>query len=368
MQYNLNIEDQEDLEVFVLDENQESGNLLSSTLKDLGHTRIRTSSKIDKLILDNKHYHKSILFITQSLYSQLGDQIIKNLPVIQIIYPKDMGEIKNPANGYISNQFNKNEVRLALQVAKIKIIYMEQISELFSKVHAKHKLVRIGEFAGSIVHDINNFNSIIQGNFILIDRLSNNSKDATLIDINKYSKKGFIGSQRIENLTERYRKIMFSEDHSDVEEIDLCNLLDEVEQYFEIKFNQGSITYKHDLKKDFKVRANSIELLQCFINLVSNSTQELQKIPKNNRAIEITHQCSGSTILLKIQDTGSGVPKEFVNKIFDPFTSSKKKEGGMGLGLNVVKSLLEKNGGKISYDIASSKTTFLITLPLLKSF
>ena len=76
----------------------------------------------------------------------------------------------------------------------------------------------------------------------------------------------------------------------------------------------------------------------------------------------------GSEVILRIQDTGTGVPQEIQKKIFEPFFTTKSEGIGTGLGLSLSQKVVEKYGGKISL-VSSSKqgTLFEIRMPRLRS-
>lgn len=70
----------------------------------------------------------------------------------------------------------------------------------------------------------------------------------------------------------------------------------------------------------------------------------------------------GNYVCLTITDSGPGIPKEYIDKIFDPFFTMKKE--GKGLGLSIVKNVIEKSGGKIEVEsISEIGTTFRIYIP-----
>jgi hypothetical protein len=73
-------------------------------------------------------------------------------------------------------------------------------------------------------------------------------------------------------------------------------------------------------------------------------------------------------ILLKVEDTGPGIPPDIIGRIFDPFFSTKKKGEGTGLGLSVVYGIVKSHGGDITVDSRPGDgTTFTIRLPLLSA-
>jgi signal transduction histidine kinase len=72
-------------------------------------------------------------------------------------------------------------------------------------------------------------------------------------------------------------------------------------------------------------------------------------------------------LLLKIQDTGPGIPKEIENKIFTPFFTTRTSDGGTGLGLFIVSSLIKKNNWLLKLETSPKGSIFSIAIPLENS-
>jgi two-component system, LuxR family, sensor kinase FixL len=72
---------------------------------------------------------------------------------------------------------------------------------------------------------------------------------------------------------------------------------------------------------------------------------------------------NGSTVLVEVQDTGTGIPPEKLESIFDPFVTSKRD--GLGMGLSICRSIVERHGGRIwAANNPDRGATFSITLPI----
>ncbi len=104
------------------------------------------------------------------------------------------------------------------------------------------------------------------------------------------------------------------------------------------------------------------DLTQIFVNLLTNACHAL---PKSGGTITVAARRAEGTIALELSDTGSGIPKAALARIFDPFFSTKPEGVGTGLGLTIVKDLIEKQGGSISVEsIEGAGTRFLFSLPM----
>ena len=100
------------------------------------------------------------------------------------------------------------------------------------------------------------------------------------------------------------------------------------------------------------------------MNLVSNAAQAME--PKDGGRLDIesgVHPQDGQ-ILIRIKDTGIGIPPENISKLFEPFFTTKKRKG-VGLGLSVAYGIVQDHGGSIQVQSAvGAGSTFTIKLPL----
>ncbi|NJL90858.1 MAG: PAS domain-containing protein, partial [Coleofasciculaceae cyanobacterium SM2_1_6] len=103
------------------------------------------------------------------------------------------------------------------------------------------------------------------------------------------------------------------------------------------------------------------ELNQVWTNLVHNALQAM-----NNRGIlTITVQLQKKHVCVEITDSGQGIPPEILPQIFEPFFTTKPTGEGSGLGLNIVRKIIDKHDGTISVRSVPTVTTFTIYIPLI---
>jgi len=102
------------------------------------------------------------------------------------------------------------------------------------------------------------------------------------------------------------------------------------------------------------------ELNQVWTNLIHNALQAMDNLGR--LTIDVMQQ--GNHIYVKITDSGKGIPPEVMPKIFQPFFTTKPSGEGSGLGLDIVKKIIEKHQGQIEVDSIPGKTTFTVLLPL----
>lgn len=110
-----------------------------------------------------------------------------------------------------------------------------------------------------------------------------------------------------------------------------------------------------------EILCNPDELNQVWTNLIHNAIQAMEN--RGTLTIDVTQE----TDLLKIgiTDSGKGIPSEVMPKIFEPFFTTKPPGEGNGIGLNIVKKIVEKHQGKITVESQPGNTKFTVYLPIL---
>ncbi len=173
-------------------------------------------------------------------------------------------------------------------------------------------------------------------------------------------------SQNINNAVERASKIVFAlksyARYDSSGEKQVSDITDGLETVLEL--------YRNYFKKGIKVTRNyqsvppipcyGDELVQVWTNLIHNAIQAMDGQGK----LEIAVAQQQESIVVEITDSGAGIPPEVAPKIFDPFFTTKPAGEGSGLGLDIVRKIITKHQGTITFESISGKTTFLVTLPI----
>ena len=112
-----------------------------------------------------------------------------------------------------------------------------------------------------------------------------------------------------------------------------------------------------------RARFDRTQLIRVVTNLVKNSIQSIaQKNPEEPR-IDVIVETEGTSVNILVSDNGIGVPEENKTCIFEPqFTT---KTSGMGLGLGMVKNIVETYGGTITLQSSEEKTVFKVSFPAM---
>jgi PAS domain S-box-containing protein len=144
--------------------------------------------------------------------------------------------------------------------------------------------------------------------------------------------------------------------------VDLRQTIDDSLEMFHERMTRSRIKVEKVIEANMpSVHADRDQLIQVLINLVMNS---IHAMPEGGR-LKLSLARESSHVCLSVSDTGQGIPEEIRSKVFDPFFTTKDFGKGTGLGLTVVKGIIEEHGGTIAVESAVDKgTTFWIRLPL----
>lgn len=154
-----------------------------------------------------------------------------------------------------------------------------------------------------------------------------------------------------------------------MENVSLCDVIESAVETAEPLISEKNHTIEIEKpSKPIMVRADFVRLSQVFSNLLNNAAKYMD----HGGLITVTMEQSNNYVLLHIKDTGIGIAPEKLPTVFDLFTqvdsSLTRSEGGLGIGLTLVKSLVEMQKGIVEArsDGLNSGSTFTVTLPITK--
>lgn len=146
------------------------------------------------------------------------------------------------------------------------------------------------------------------------------------------------------------------------EKINLNELIESVLEEMNIKAADKNIKLNMDIKEDINIYSDTVLIMRVFINLVSNAI----KYGKENGYVNINAYQTDKEVICTVEDNGIGISSENIDKIWNRFyqvNPSRDNENSLGLGLSMVKTIIEKMGGKINVTSKENVgTTFKIIL------
>jgi signal transduction histidine kinase len=211
-----------------------------------------------------------------------------------------------------------------------------------------------GRLAASVAHEINTPLQTIQTNLKLMQITAGEEHRVFLGDaLEEIRRVGRI----VRQLLDFYRPAATS-----VGPIDVAALLERILLLLGKRIRDQRVTVVWETTGELPlVHGRADELTQVMLNLVVNA---LDVMPHGGKlTIGVAHAASSGQIQITIGDTGTGIPPDLLEQIFDPFVTTK--ENGTGLGLSISKQITEQHGGIIRVEsTAGVGSLFTIELPL----
>jgi two-component system phosphate regulon sensor histidine kinase PhoR len=151
----------------------------------------------------------------------------------------------------------------------------------------------------------------------------------------------------------------------DREAVDFRRLIDQTVKLFEQRVKEKDLSLVVNVRDGTPpVKVDPFKIEQLLINLLDNAV----KYTEQGEIIEVRADVEGRSLVLRVRDTGIGIPREDIPRIFERFyvvdKSRSRKSGGTGLGLSIVKHIVLLHGGTIEVDSAQGEgTMFTVRLP-----
>jgi two-component system, NtrC family, sensor kinase len=222
------------------------------------------------------------------------------------------------------------------------------------------KLAALGIVAAGIAHEVKNpLAIIIQGVEYL--RTSTGS-DALIINvIDRINKSAFRADSIIKGLLSFTRQMPIQ-----AEQVNIEPVIDETLSFIEHQLKLKNIKLIKQFSSELPTVTMDInQIKQVFLNLLLNSVDSMQNGGTITIVAEPVESVTGERHLQIIfTDTGSGIPKDKIEKVFDPFYITKDGPGNAGLGLSIAKGIIDKHSGTIKIESETDKgTRVIIGLP-----
>jgi two-component system sensor kinase FixL len=240
-----------------------------------------------------------------------------------------------------------------------------RLQELQSELVHISRLTAMGEMASAIAHELNQplaaISNYLRGSSRLLQNRSDDDSKAISDALEKANEQSLRAGQIIRRLRDFVSR---GESERRVESI--TKLIQEASALALVGIKDHDVHVFHQLDSEVdRVIADKVQIQQVLVNLVRNAVEAMQESPK--RELTIASMADEDDMaLVKVADTGSGIPAEAASQLFQPFFTTKPQ--GMGVGLSICRTIIESHGGRISVEPnEGGGTVFSFTLPRVTS-
>ncbi|MFH2138343.1 MAG: ATP-binding protein [Candidatus Omnitrophota bacterium] len=239
----------------------------------------------------------------------------------------------------------------------------KELVEMQKQLVQAEKLATVGTLAGGVAHEINNpLTAILTSVQMLLmsDEIADESDRESLELIEEATKRCRLIVQK---LMVYARKPM---DSADLVKVDFAEVIKNVINFLKYQLEQENITVITSIKDTgYFVEGNQNDLEHVVTNIILNGKDAIKQVKKSG-TISISLKEKGDWLILDIQDEGAGIPADLKNKIFDPFFTTKDVGKGLGLGLSICQSIIDRHNGLINVESEPEQGT-VFTIKLFKA-
>lgn len=235
------------------------------------------------------------------------------------------------------------------------------------------KMASLGQLTAGIAHEINNPINFISGgvqaiNSVTQEFIESNERtpeklESTIRDIQDLMASINNGVNRTASIISSLKTFTSPSEIIDTY-IDVKECVENSIVLLRRKLMDHDIDLTTHYHHQAKVLANSSQLSQVMINLLDNAIHALRDV-NGPRRIEVKTSEQGRELLIQVKDNGLGIDENDLPHIFEPFFTTKEVGSGVGLGLSISYSIIEKHKGKITCVSTLRKgTEFTVSLPM----
>ncbi|WP_319587344.1 ATP-binding protein [uncultured Desulfobulbus sp.] len=225
------------------------------------------------------------------------------------------------------------------------------------------KMANIGRLAAGIAHEINNPLQLIQMQAGWIDELLQEENPKNIENLEEYRKSVGKIKQHVHRAgTITHRLLGFSRKISAEYDVQLNELIRETISFLESEANSNNIVLNLHFEESLPmIKTDGAQVQQILMNLIENSLDAVG----SEGQVDITTSRSAKEVYVQIADSGPGITPELLERIWEPFFTTKEAGKGTGLGLSICSDIAHKLGGTITVENRpQSGALFTLKLPL----
>jgi PAS domain S-box-containing protein len=232
---------------------------------------------------------------------------------------------------------------------------------LEARMIASAKLAELGEMAGGIAHEINSPLAAIMGRVGLMkDRVSHHKFDAEIFsrDLAKIE----VTVERIAKIITGLKAFSRGGENDPMVEVSVSVVVQNTLELCQERFKHMGVELRLNVPQDLMVSCRESQVSQILLNLMNNGLDAIKELP--DKWISLDFEKTDEMLRCFVTDSGPGIPEATVEKIMQPFFTTKEVGKGTGLGLSVSLGLARAHEGDLFYVKDCGHTRFCLELPL----
>lgn len=327
------------------------------------------SDKNHKLILYNKSAERLLHLSGSDLTEQYVWKVINDQEVSEFFY-YSLTEHEKIVDKEFTLDTGGSSRTLACSIMPLvmdgkiqgNLIHINDITEQkeeAARLRQAERLASLTTLAAGIAHEIKNPLGSMSIHIQLMKKAINGKKNVESDHIEKHLE---IINEEINRLNGIVVDFLFAVRPMDtqLEKDELNRIIKEMLQFASVEMEEAGVTLHTNLDENIpRILLDEKYIKQALLNIIKNAVAAMP----NGGTLTISTHRDNDSVVLKIEDTGSGIPNDIIDKIFEPYFTTK--DFGSGLGLTVVYKIVKEHMGEISLKSKEGEgTTFFIHFPI----
>ncbi|MFQ5428644.1 MAG: ATP-binding protein, partial [Thermodesulfobacteriota bacterium] len=255
---------------------------------------------------------------------------------------RDVSERKCLEDG-LRSKIIELEERVSERTKELEEAY-EKLKRSQQKIVQSTKLISLGEMGAGIAHELNSpLAGILTIVEVLLGRMDKEDRNYALLE--KVKDAALRSKHIIQDMLSYARPFK-----GDFEPLSLNTVLKSTLSLFVSEVNAADVEIRLNLCSDLpEVWGSRGQLMEVMLNLIKNARDSISSYGSISLSTHILEENGAHMAVAEIKDTGAGIPDEVIERVFDPFFSTKDKGGGLniGLGLSISQSIVKEHGGRL---------------------
>ncbi|AHC14341.1 Chemotaxis regulator - transmits chemoreceptor signals to flagelllar motor components CheY [Salinispira pacifica] len=330
---------------------------------------VLVSDKDNRLILSNKAAERMIPFREYDMYEKIIWDVVADRDIAEFIQTTIEREESIRDREFTLDNLGNTRI-LALSIMPLvrrgrvrgNVVHIEDISEKRwseARLRRAESLASLTTLAAGVAHEIKNPLGSIGIHIQLMQRTLDANESVKSDDVRSYLD---IVNEEVERLNRIVMDFLFAVRPMDIhlEDHDLNALLHEIMDFMKYEVEESGIQLKEDYQVDIPhILLDEKFIKQAILNIVKNAINAMS----DGGNLTLSTRCRGDEVILRIIDTGVGMSEEVMEKIFEPYFTTK--DFGSGIGLTIVYKIMKEHRGDISVISQEGRgTTFTLSFPV----
>lgn len=277
------------------------------------------------------------------------------------LYAK-LEEHKNELENKVQDRTKElNQKNRELEITNKELgLAVSKLSETQNQLIHSEKMASLGILTAGVAHEINNPLNFILGGYTGLKNYFEATNNIINDEINFFLNSINVGVDRASKIINSLSQFSRSTDSFE-ESCDIHKILDDCLIMLDISIKDRIELKKNYASSNVTIGGNLGKLHQVFLNILNNSIQAIEK----KGEIVVQTKLVDSSVEVSITDSGSGVSKQNISKILNPFYTTKQPGEGTGLGLSITFSIIKDHRGSLEFESEENEyTKVIVKLPI----